>query len=78
MTILFWGSIFLVFYTYLGYPLALWALAKIRARDVRRSEIFPSVSIIIAARNEADKIHQKIENTLILKYPPGLLEVIEE
>ena len=76
MIILFWASIVLVVYTYLGYPLFLWGLTKIRARDVRRSEIFPSVSIIIAARNEAEKIRQKIENTLTLNYPADRLEVI--
>ncbi len=76
MIILFCLSILLVAYAYLGYPLVLWALTKIRGRDVRKSEIFPSVSIIIAARNEADKIRQKIENTLTLNYRPGLVEVI--
>ncbi len=74
--ILFCVSTFLVIYAYLGYPLILWALAKISGRDVRKGEIYPSVSIIIAARNEADKIRQKIENTLTLNYRPGLLEVI--
>jgi cellulose synthase/poly-beta-1,6-N-acetylglucosamine synthase-like glycosyltransferase len=60
---LFWVSMFLVVYTYLGYPLVLWAVAKIRPRDVRRDEISPLVSVIIAARNEAEKIRQKIEHT---------------
>jgi len=76
MTILFWVSFFLVVYTYIGYPLVLWALTKIKARDVHKGDIYPSVSVIIAARNEADKIRQKIENTLTLNYRPGLLEVI--
>ncbi len=67
---------FLTVYTYIGYPLLLWVLTKIRGRDVRKSEMFPSVSVIIAARNEEDKIEQKLKNTLALDYPPDQLEVI--
>ena len=69
-------SLFLVAYTYLGYPLVLWVLTKIRSRDVRKRKVFHPVSVIIAARNEADKIRLKIDNTLTLDYPPSLLEVI--
>lgn len=76
MTILFWVSLFLVAYAYIGYPLMLWVLTKIIVRDVRKREISPFISVIIAARNEADKIRQKIDNTLALDYPPTLLEVI--
>ncbi len=76
MKILFWVSMFLVVYAYLGYPFVLWALAKLRARDVLKKEISPPVSIIIAARNEADKIRQKIEHTLALAYPKEQLEVL--
>jgi len=76
MIILFWVSALLITYTYIGYPLVLWALTRIRSQDVRKKRVYPSVSIIIAARNEADKIRQKIENTLTIKYPPDQLEVI--
>ena len=76
MRALFWVTVFLVFYTYVGYPLTLLALVRRRARDVARSDITPTVSIIIAARNEADKIRQKIEHTLALAYPRGRLEVL--
>ncbi len=76
MTILFWALLTLVVYAYLGYPLVLWVLAKAAGRRVRKGKIEPAVSIIIAARNEADKIREKINNTLTLDYPPSLLEVI--
>ncbi|MFQ5804221.1 MAG: glycosyltransferase family 2 protein, partial [Candidatus Methylomirabilales bacterium] len=76
MTILFWGSVFLVLYTYLGYPLVLWIVTRMRPRDVRKGRIYPSVSVIIAARNEAGKIRDKLLNTLALDYPLDKLEVI--
>jgi len=76
MRLLFWITVSLVFYTYVGYPLVLWALVRRRARDVARKDIAPRVSIIVAARNEADKIRQKIEHTLALAYPRDRLEVL--
>ena len=76
MKILFWVAASLVVYTYFGYPLVLWAFARVRFRRVLRKEIFPSVSIIIAARNEADKIRQKIDHTLALDYPSVQREIL--
>ena len=76
MRILFWVSAALLAYTYFGYPLVLWALVKMRPRRVMKKEIFPFVSIIITARNEADKIRQKIDYTLALDYPAERLETL--
>ncbi|MGH7380644.1 MAG: glycosyltransferase [Candidatus Methylomirabilales bacterium] len=76
MKILFWISICLALYTYFGYPFILWISGKRRPRDVCKITISPSVSVIIAARNEAEKIRDKIENTLALNYSLSLLEVI--
>jgi hypothetical protein len=59
----------LVAYTYVGYPLLLWVATRLRPRDPRKAVALPSVSIIIAARNEADKIRRKIERSLALDYP---------
>src|SRR5262245_42189949 len=76
MKILFWVAMSLVVYTYLGYPCVLWVFARIRPLRVLKQGIFPVVSIIIAARNEADKIRQKIDHTLALDYPAERLEIL--
>jgi hypothetical protein len=76
MEMLFWGSIVFVLYAYAGYPLCLLLLSTIRSRDVRKADITPRVSFIIAAHNEARRIRTKIENTLDLDYPPELIEVV--
>ena len=76
MRILFVLSMSLVAYTYVGYPLVLWALTRMRPRDARKGPIHPSVSIIVAARNEADKIRRKIEHSLALDYPQDRFEVL--
>jgi cellulose synthase/poly-beta-1,6-N-acetylglucosamine synthase-like glycosyltransferase len=74
--ILFWVSTPLLIYAYFGYPLVLWIVTKFRSRDVVKKPFFPRVSIIIAARNEAEKIRHKIDSTLALDYPEERLEVL--
>src|SRR5262245_66284120 len=76
MKILFWVAMSLVVYTYLGYPCVLWVFARIRPLRVLKQGIFPVVSIIIAARNEADRIRQKIDHSLALDYPVERLEIL--
>jgi cellulose synthase/poly-beta-1,6-N-acetylglucosamine synthase-like glycosyltransferase len=71
-----WGALAIIGYVYLGYPVALWAMAQLRRRDVRRADITPSVTLLISAFNEAGTIGEKLENSLALDYPPDLLEVI--
>lgn len=63
-----------VFYAYAGYWLYLRAFA--RRQPVRSSLMEPSVSVIIAARNEGKNLADKIHNVLELDYPARLLQVI--
>lgn len=73
---LFWVSIFLIVYIFILFP----ALVLLRGLLVRRpyviADITPSLSMVIAAYNEAGTIRAKLENILSLDYPPGLLEVV--
>jgi cellulose synthase/poly-beta-1,6-N-acetylglucosamine synthase-like glycosyltransferase len=76
MQLLFWLSFGLVFYVYLGYP-ALLALARmLNRRPVRKVYWEPSVSIVIAAHNERDRIEKKLRNCLSLDYPRRKLQII--
>jgi cellulose synthase/poly-beta-1,6-N-acetylglucosamine synthase-like glycosyltransferase len=74
--IVFWCSVALILYAYLGYPSALWALSIFRNRPVKRERMTPRVSFIIAAHNEGRRIREKIENTLSQDYPAENLEII--
>jgi cellulose synthase/poly-beta-1,6-N-acetylglucosamine synthase-like glycosyltransferase len=76
MRALFWISMALVVYTYAGYPLVLLLLGRRRSLPVGPSGLAPMISIVIAARNEADKIRRKIEHTLALDYPADRLEIL--
>jgi cellulose synthase/poly-beta-1,6-N-acetylglucosamine synthase-like glycosyltransferase len=72
----FWCSVALLFYAYFGYPCALLGLAVLRDRRVKRRNVTPRVSFIIAAHNEEARIRSKIENTLNQDYPADRCEVI--
>lgn len=76
MEILFIASLFVVAYTYVGYPLALAFLSSVAARPVAKREIFPDISIIISAYNEEQNIEAKINNLLTLDYPRDKTEII--
>ncbi|HVF91186.1 MAG TPA: glycosyltransferase family 2 protein [Blastocatellia bacterium] len=72
----FWISIIVIIYTYIGYPAIVWLLAGLKSRRVSRAEITPRVSIVLACHNEAKSIEARIENLLTLDYPEEMLEVI--
>jgi len=75
---IFWISALILIYTYLGYPLLIVLLARLkpqRINGVQNSEL-PQVSLIIAAHNEEKIIEEKIKNSLGLDYPEELLSIV--
>lgn len=76
MTAVFFASLTLTIYTYLGYVALLWLQAQLRRCPVAESEITPSVSVIIAAHNEETSLTAKLENLRLMEYPKDRLQVI--
>jgi cellulose synthase/poly-beta-1,6-N-acetylglucosamine synthase-like glycosyltransferase len=76
MTLLFWGCAAYVAYAYVGFPLLTILRGRLRPRPYRRAEIEPSVSLLVAAYNEAGVIEGRIRNALALDYPPERLEIV--
>jgi glycosyltransferase involved in cell wall biosynthesis len=79
MKILFWVSLLVILYTYLGYPLAIAALAKLRPKSWRKSpwpHLHPKpVSIIMAVHNGARMLPAQLDQLLTLD-PELVHEVI--
>lgn len=80
MGTLFWLSSFVIVYVYVGYPLLLAAWARLVAQAPRKAPAgsgrsWPSISIVLAARNEAARLPDRIANLLELTYP-GRREII--
>jgi cellulose synthase/poly-beta-1,6-N-acetylglucosamine synthase-like glycosyltransferase len=72
----FWLSATALSYTYIGYPLLLFIVGRLRPLTVKRAELMPTVTVIITAYNEERDLAAKLENTLALDYPRELMEVI--
>lgn len=72
---LFWGSVALIGYTYAGYPLLIWLLAKLGPKAWKRGPIQPTVSVLMAVRNGVALLPEKIKHLLTLDYP-NVKEVI--
>src|ERR1044072_8666246 len=69
-------SLGLIAYTYVGYPVVLYLLGRLFGAGVRRAEITPKLSLIIAAYNEESDLSRKLDETLQLDYLQDKLEII--
>jgi len=81
MIIIFWISIFLIVYTFVGYGFILFILVKIKGLFTKpfvfKTEYpLPTVTVMVAAYNEEDIIEEKIGNTLRLNYPKDKIQLI--
>jgi poly-beta-1,6-N-acetyl-D-glucosamine synthase len=79
METLFWVSAIVVGYVYVGYPVLLAAWARLSARAPRLARIedraWPSISIVLAARDEAGRLPARVRNLIDLPYP-GRREIL--
>lgn len=80
---LFWLSLFLVFYTHLGYGILLYMLVKLKelfVKPVRRQlppdKRLPDVTLFITAFNEEEVVDEKMRNCLGLDYPADKLHIV--
>jgi cellulose synthase/poly-beta-1,6-N-acetylglucosamine synthase-like glycosyltransferase len=74
--VVFVAAMAIIAFTYAGYPALMFMLSLILKRPVRRDDITPRVSVIIAAYNEERDIEAKLQNTLALHYPRDRMEII--
>jgi cellulose synthase/poly-beta-1,6-N-acetylglucosamine synthase-like glycosyltransferase len=86
---LFWIALVPIAWTQVGYALCIALIARVfaagdvaqapqaaDAQTARQTQTHPSVSLIVAAHDEASMIGAKVLNALALEYPRELLEVI--
>ena len=76
---IFWLSVGLLVYVYAGYPLLAKLLGGILRRRVHSAEagsFTPTVTVVIAAYNEAAHIEETVRNKLTQDYPSEKLNII--
>lgn len=78
LEIIFWLSIFFLFYSYAGYAIITYILIKMQKvqQPTLVANYTPSVTLLIAAYNEASFIEEKIANTFALDYPKEKLQIV--
>lgn len=82
MEALFWISFAVIGYVYIGYPLLLAAWARLARRTPRKWTAhtdWPSVSVVLAARDEGHRLPERLRNLLTITYPgPRELIVVSD
>ena len=80
--IFFWIGVSIVLYTYLGYPVILFVLIKLKRLKSKTTPPKPSkeqlhnLTLVIPCYNEEDYIEEKIKNCLELDYPSEKLNIL--
>lgn len=76
---LFWISLALVVYTYVGYGIIIYILSRFwgkhKTPPIPAENELPEITLLVAAYNEEKYITQKIENSLSLDYPAAKLHL---
>jgi cellulose synthase/poly-beta-1,6-N-acetylglucosamine synthase-like glycosyltransferase len=73
---LFWLSVAWIFYVFIGYPLLMATIARLRPRRLRKDPAYlPRVAFVMAAYNEEKIIAKKLRNYQELDYPRDRVEL---
>jgi cellulose synthase/poly-beta-1,6-N-acetylglucosamine synthase-like glycosyltransferase len=72
----FWICLLLLVYANVGYPLLLFVWGRLRPKPFLTGPAEPSMTILIAAHNEASGIEARLSNLLSLDYPRERLDVV--
>lgn len=76
MEFVFILSVLLIFYAYFGYPFSILLLGIFKHHMTIRNDILPSVTLIITAYNEENRIKEKLDNSINLEYPKDRIQII--
>ncbi len=68
-------SCLFVGYTYLGYPLLMCCLARIRPRPVKEGDFLPRITMVISCYREVEALIEKLKSVFASDYPLDRLEV---
>jgi poly-beta-1,6-N-acetyl-D-glucosamine synthase len=74
--LLFWLCLAIAGYAYFGYAILLWLYVRVHRRPILHGPTVPSVSIMMAARNEETNLPAKLNNLRSLNYPQDRLQIV--
>jgi cellulose synthase/poly-beta-1,6-N-acetylglucosamine synthase-like glycosyltransferase len=78
--LVFWAALGLIGYTFAGYPLLIRLIAALRRKSGRLRPFSqtapPTVSVVLCAHNEENRIVERLANLFATDYPSDLLEAV--
>ncbi len=74
--VIFWIAFALLIYLYIGYPILAWVRARLVPETERPGCSEPTVSVVVVAHNEEDRIRSRFDNLLALDYPREKLDIL--
>jgi len=79
--IVFWSFSLIIFYSYFGYGIVLYAMVRVKEFMWKKYTIInpnfePKVTFIVPCYNEKDILEEKVNNTLLLEYPSNKLQIL--
>jgi glycosyl transferase family 2 len=72
----FWIAGGALAWTHVGYPVAAAVVSRRQRRPVRKADITPDVTIVVAAHDEVEVIGRRVRNLLDLDYPPERVRIV--
>lgn len=84
LKIIFWTTMFIVFYTYLGYGILLYIIIRLKRlfkgnpvkSPLPSDDELPTMTLMICAYNEEDVVAEKMVNTRAIDYPKDKLRIM--
>jgi len=77
MQVIFFASLFMIAYVYIGYPICAVSIAALKKNRIDKNNLYqPAITILIAAYNEEKNIEETIKNKLEQDYPAEKVQII--
>ncbi len=75
---IFWASLGMLIYIFLGYPLLMYWLGRISRWSIAKelSPDPPTVTVVLCVHDEQDRIQARLQNLLAAAYPPDKLDIL--
>lgn len=75
--LVFWSSLALLFFTFLGYPIFIYCLSRFRSEQPPPADSFTkTVTVVLSAHNEESRIIARLQNLLAADYPPEQFNLV--
>ncbi|MBA4148696.1 MAG: glycosyltransferase family 2 protein [Verrucomicrobia bacterium] len=76
LSCVFWFSFLVLAYTFCGYPALVMCLSRLSRKSPLQTNETPLVSVVLAAHNEQERIHARLQNLLSAEYPADKIEIV--